>query len=151
MDQFCLKPVLFWAPELRWPKLYLDHKPCCPFHPGESSCVEHNGWSNYFRRVFDIDGISALTCRRYVCKEMRKENAGKGKRDEKTKCTFYGYDAAVVSQAPAYVQAYWRQHGFCLTHKGGIRWKMIDDFRAQLAHGMSGLGFHKSVVEKYKQ
>lgn len=82
---------------------------------------------------------------------MRKENARKTRREDKVKCTFYGYDAGVVLQAPAYVQAYWQQHGDCLTHRGDIWWKMIEDFRVQLVHGMSGLGFQKSIAEKYKQ
>jgi hypothetical protein len=91
-EDFACRPIMFWGPENRWHHLYTEGRPCCVFHPGEVSCVKHNGWSNYYRQVFDETGVTALTGREYICKTRQ---------DQKQNHVFYSYDAAVVSQAPA--------------------------------------------------
>ncbi len=151
-EDFACRPIMFWAPELQFPDFYPDKKPCCPFHPGETSCVIHNGWSNYYRRVYDENGVAALTGREYICKRQQqlKQQSRSSKKGE-TQCLFNSFDAAVVSQAPAYVQSYWRQHGYRLSKRSGIRWTLISQMRAQLAHGMSALGFVDALDERYHQ
>lgn len=115
---FACRPVMFWAPEHQFGQdFYPDNKPFCPFHPGETTCVMHNGWSGYFRRVYDKDGVTALTGREYLCLIRR---------EEKKPYTFYSYDSGVVAQAPPYVRSYWHNFGFRLTRKGGIRWILVD-------------------------
>lgn len=151
-EDFACRPVMFWAPELRFPDYYPNKKPCCPFHPGETSCVTHNGWSNYFRRVYDEKGVSALTGREYLCKRQQalKQQAPSSKKAD-IQYLFNSYDAAVISQAPSYIQSYWRQHGYCLSGSSGIRWTLISQMRLQLAHGMSALGFIDGLDECYHQ
>jgi len=107
-ENFACRPVMFWAPELRFPEFYPAGKPCCPYHPGETSCVVHNGWSNYYRHMFDEDGITALTGREYKCSIHMDERGTTAE----GKYIFYSYDAAVLCQAPAYIRAYWNENGF---------------------------------------
>jgi len=149
-EDFACRPVMFWAPELQFPQFYPDGKPCCPFHPGETNCVLNNGWSNYYRRVFDENGTVALTGRQYYCKrQLQKGRAASKAKPELS--AFYSYDAKVVSQAPAYIQSIWREHGFYLSSKGGISWTLIAGMRSQLAHGMSANGFVNILGERYHQ
>jgi hypothetical protein len=103
-EDFCLPDLVMWAPELRWPQMYPNGTPHCPFCKA-ASCVRHKGWENYFRRCYGPRGNVALQGKRYMC--------------ENTKKSFYSYDPDVMSQAPNYVQAFWRENGFHLTHKSG--------------------------------
>jgi hypothetical protein len=103
-EDFCLPDLVMWAPELRWPEMYANGTPNCPFCKG-STCVRHKGWENYFRRCYGPRCNTALQGKRYTC--------------ENTKKTFFSYDPGVMSQAPKYVQAFWRENGFHLTHKAG--------------------------------
>jgi hypothetical protein len=103
-EDFCLPDLVMWAPELRWPEMYPTGTPNCPFCKGPS-CVTHKGWENYFRRCYGPRCNVALQGKRYTC--------------ENTSKSFYSYDPDVMSQAPSYVQAFWRENGFHLTHKAG--------------------------------
>jgi hypothetical protein len=103
-EDFCLPDLVMWAPELRWPEMYPNGTPHCPFCKG-TSCVRHKGWESYFRRCYGPRCNVALQGKRYTC--------------ENTKKSFFSYDSGVMSQAPNYVQAFWRENGFHLTHKAG--------------------------------
>ena len=148
-EDFACRPVMFWAPELRFPDFYPTGKPCCPFHPGDTSCVVHNGWSNYYRRVLDDeDGVTALTGREYKCTIQTNK---KKKLEGKLHHVFYSYDAAVLCQAPAYVRAWWHKNGFVLSSRSGLRRTIIQRMRSELAHGMSASGFVNMLDEQYHQ
>jgi hypothetical protein len=45
-DFFALPDLMIWAPELRWEHLCPSGRPCCPFHPGQTDCVQHNGYAD---------------------------------------------------------------------------------------------------------
>ena len=55
-----------------------------------------------------------------------------------------------MDNAPDYVQGYWREHGFNLSHKCAISFKVLDQFLALLANGSGQSGFHKALLEDYK-
>ena len=153
-ELFACRPVLFWAPELRWKELYPDERPCCPYHPGETACVRHNGFSGYYRKVYDAQGITALTGREYICTKLEGEkgnNNNNNNNNSKAKYTFYSYDAGVISQAPLYVQSVWQQWGFRLTEKSGLSFKLLEEARSELTRGHSASGLVKTIEERYKQ
>jgi hypothetical protein len=106
-EDFALPDLMIWAPELRWEHLYPSGRPYCPFHPGQTDCVQHNGYADYPRRCYGPRGNVALQGKRYKCSVHEKE--------KEESYSFYSYDTAVLMQAPEYVQAYWRENGFvCL-------------------------------------
>jgi hypothetical protein len=143
-EDFALPSILVWAPELRWPHLYPEGRPFCAWHRGCTGCVAHLGYSTYTRRCYGPRGNEGLLGRRYKC--TARESAG-----EMQYC-FYNYDAEVLAQAPQYVQGYWRENGYCISEKqGSIKWMMIDEMRALLAHGSGASGYSKTVNECYKQ
>lgn len=106
-QDFALPDWLIWDPELRWPSRYPDGHSCCLFHPGKTSCVTLNGYTDYVRRCFGPRGNVALIGRRYLC-NIRKD-------EKKEPFTFVSYNPGVVNQAPDYVQGYWRENGFKLS------------------------------------
>jgi hypothetical protein len=142
-EDFALPDLMIWAPELRWEHLYPFGRPCCPFHPGETDCVQHNGYADYPQRCYGPRGNVALQGKRYKCSVQEKQK-------EET-YSFYSYDTAVLMQAPEYVKSYWRENGFCLSGGGGISWTLIDNMRALFANGAGAAGFVKTLKESYKQ
>jgi hypothetical protein len=142
-EDFALPDLMIWAPELRWEHLYPSGRPCCPFHPGQTDCVQHHGYADYPRRCYGPRGNVALQGKRYKCavREKQKEEP----------YTFYSYDTAVLIQAPEYVQAYWRENGFRLSGGGAVSWTLIDNMRALFANGAGASGFVKTLKESYKQ
>ena len=144
-EDFAVPPIMFFGPEDRWRDLCRpDYRPCCPFHPGKTDCVKHLGYSHYVRRAHSENQNDGLVGRRYYCETKKSEC-----RDETY--TFYSYDSAVLSQAPAYVQGWWRRHGYRMTSRGAIKWSLIDQMRSMLAYGLSALGFVKALTERHKQ
>jgi hypothetical protein len=131
-EDFALPDVMIWAPELRWPHLYMTGRPCCPFHPGQTDCVMHNGYADYPRRCYGPRGNVALQGKRYKCTVQEKLVTGE-------QYSFYSYDISVIVQAPEYVQAYWRENGFRLSGRGAVSWNMIDNMRALFANGTGAL------------
>jgi hypothetical protein len=103
-EDFSLPDLVMWAPELRWPQMHPNGTPHCPFCKA-TSCVKNKGWESHFRRCCGPRGDVALQGKRHVC--------------ENTKKSFCSYDPDVMSQAPNYVQAFWRENGHHLTHKSG--------------------------------
>ena len=63
---------------------------------------------------------------------------------------FLGMADEVISQAPDYVQAYWNEHGFILSHFGAVKWPIINQMRSLMAHGAGASGFSKSLMEMYR-
>ena len=142
-SDFAMPDLMILSPEERWPQLYPDGKPCCPFHPGFTDCVEHLGYSHYFRRCYGCRNNVALIGRRYKCTILEKRG------DQKY--TFFSYSAGVLNQAPAYVQGWWRDNGFRLSHRAGLSWQVVDQLRSLLANGSGVSGFYRSLLEGYKQ
>ena len=140
-EDFVCPPVMLWAPELQFPDWYPDQRPMCPYHRS-TQCVHHNGWTNYFRRCYDENSVTALIGREYLC----KNNQEKGQ-----PCVFYSYSGPVMALAPLHVQAQWRDYGFRITYRGAVRWKVIEQMKSQLAHGISANGFRDSIAERYSQ
>jgi hypothetical protein len=110
-EDFALPAFMLWAPENRWPDLYPEERPKCPFHKA-FNCVEHLGIGNHVRRCYGRNGNVALAKRRYKCtiRETTKEHP-------------YCFDSAqkeVMDNAPDYVQGYWREHGFNLSHRCAV-------------------------------
>ena len=103
-EDFCLPDLVMWAPELRWPEMCPNGTPHCPFCK-VTSCVRHKGWESYFRRCHGPRCNVALQGKRHTCESTRK--------------SFFSCDLGVMSQAPNYVQAFWRENGFHLTHRAG--------------------------------
>jgi hypothetical protein len=130
--------VMVWASELQWPHLYPNNRSRCCFH-GTADCVAHIGWSHYPRRCYGTNGDIALIGRRYRCK-LREAAVGENP------FTFYSYATAVLAAAPAYVQGYWRKHGFRITHRGAIAWEVVDRSRSLLANGAGASGMHSSLI-----
>lgn len=56
---FAFPDLMIWAPEMRFPDLYPDGRPCCPFH-NRTDCVEHLGWNDYIRRCYSERGNIGL-------------------------------------------------------------------------------------------
>jgi hypothetical protein len=114
-EDFALPALMVWAPELRWPDLYPDSKPMCPFHK-TTDCVEHKGIGDRVRRCFGHGRNVALARRRYICTCRMNANEHP-----------YCFDSAqqeVMDLAPDYVQGYWRENGFILSRK-------CDSYRGQ--------------------
>ena len=63
---------------------------------------------------------------------------------------FLGMADEVISQAPDYVQAYWNEHGFILSHRGAVKRPIINQMRSLMAHGAGASGFSKSLMEMYR-
>ena len=73
------------------------------------------------------------------------------RREEKVKpYNFLGTADEVIAQAPKFVQAYWNQNGFILSHRGAVHRSVINEMRSLLAHGAGASGFSKTVTEMYK-
>lgn len=126
-SDFAIPPIMFYGPEDRWRSFYWpEYKPCCPFHPGSTTCVRHLGYSSYVRRAYGEKQNEGLCGRRYYCKQKKGEKNGP--------YTFYSYDSAVLNQAPEYVQGWWRQHGYKLTARGAIKWTVVEQMRSALAY-----------------
>jgi hypothetical protein len=142
-EDFALPDLMIWAPELRWEHLYPSGRPCCPFHPGRTDCVQHNGYADYPRRCYGPRGNVALQGKRYKCSVREKQ--------KEEPYTFYSYDTAVLMQAPDYVKSYWRENGFRLSGGGAFSWTLIDNMRALFANGAGAAGFVKTLRESYKQ
>ena len=142
-EDFVLPDVMFWSPERRWPELYPAGRPCCPFHPGKTSCVEHLGWTAYPRRTYDHDHNIALFTTKYRCTENEQYSIHP--------YTFHGTAASVLCQAPRYVQAYWKQNGFRLTQRAAVKISILEEMRSLMANGSGAAGYHHSLVEKYKR
>ena len=141
-EDFSVPDLILWAPELRWPLLYPDGRPKCPFHH-QTSCVHHLGTAPYVRRCYGAHGNVGLAKRRYKCKIH--EDQGK-----KPYC-FDSTSKDVLNLAPEYVKGYWMEHGFFLSHKGGVSWRVINQLRALVANGSGVSGFQKSLTEAYKR
>ena len=138
---FALPSFMLWAPELRWPDLYPEGRPKCPFH-NHTSCVDHLGPAEYVRRCYGQRGNIGLAKRRYKCTIHERQGINP-----------YCFDSTskkVLDIAPDYVRGYWREHGFSLSHKGGISFQVLDQLRALLANGAGISGVRKSLVEAYK-
>ena len=141
-EDFCYPDLLIWAPELQFPEFYPSGRTKCKFHDSYD-CVEYKGWTTEPRHGYDMDGITAIWGRKCRCTVRHAAN-------EKP-FWFRGYDNEVVAKAPHYVQSVWRAEGFMITHRGAIRWKLVDSLRSALARGMGASGFHKSLAEAYKR
>lgn len=127
---------------MRWPALYPNERPQCCWH-GTIECVSHIGWSHYPRRCYARRGNVALFGRRYRC--TVREAA------RKAPFTFFSYATPVLKTAPAYVQGYWRNHGFRITHKASVAWEVVDSAHSLLANGAGAAGTHSRLIESYKQ
>jgi hypothetical protein len=145
---FALPNVMVWGPERRFPQLYPHERPACKFHAGNYSCVRHLGISHYPRRCYGARKTTAVYPFRYECEVRRKQNENTA---QKLTYTFHSTDPEVIAAAPPYVQAQWREHGFCLTFKGGVSYKLIDQGRALLANGAGASGFVRMIKESYQQ
>jgi hypothetical protein len=141
-EDFVLPDVMFWSPERRWPELYPAGHPCCPFHPGKTSCVEHLGWTAYPHRTYDHDRNIALFTTKYRCTENEQYSIHP--------YTFHGTAASVLCQAPRYVQAYWKQNGFRLTQRAAVKISILEEMWSLMANGSGAAGYHHSLIEKYK-
>ena len=141
-EDFCYPDLIIWAPELQFPDFYPNGRSKCKFHDSYD-CVEYKGWTTEPRHGYDMDGITAIWGRKCLCTICKEAN-------EKP-YWFRGYDNQVIAKAPHYVQSVWRAEGFMITHRGAIRWKLIDSLRSALARGMGASGFHKSLAEAYKR
>ena len=64
---------------------------------------------------------------------------------------FLGTADEVIAQAPKFVQAYWNQNGFILSHCGAVHRSVTNEMRSLLAHGAGASGFSKTVTEMYKE
>jgi hypothetical protein len=146
-EEFSLPDVMFWSPERRWPKQYPAGRPCCPFHPRQTDCVDHIGWTDYPRRAYARDRNVALFTTKYRCKKREKGTNGIMQHPY----TFHATAAGVLCQAPPYVQAQWKLHGFILTKKAAVQISVMDHMRSMLANGSGAAGFQRSIVETYKQ
>jgi hypothetical protein len=122
-EDFALPDPMIWAPELRWEHLCPCERPCCPFHPGQTGCVQHNGHADCPLR-YGPKGNVALQGKRCKCAVREKEKV--------EPCSFCSYNTAVLMQAPECVKASWRENGFCLSGLGGISWTLINNMRSLL-------------------
>ena len=143
-EDFALPNVMCWAPERRWPWLYEQDNflPRCPWHC-KSDCVERNSWTNYPRRCYEMRDNTALHTTKFKCQIREKAN--------EHPYSFHSHAPAVMCQAPDFVQAYWREHGYRMTHRGAVRWTVLDEMRAMIANGSGASGFHRALIEQYKQ
>ena len=133
--------ILFWGPELRWPGLYPKGRPNCPWHR-TWECVQHDGWTKYPRRCMEKNKNTALVTRKHHCTIRKAEGIHP--------YNFLGTADEVIAQAPAYVQAYWNEHGYVLSHRGAVSRSLVYEMRSLLAHGAGASGFSKTVKELYK-
>jgi hypothetical protein len=138
---FSRPAIMFWGPELRWPALYPKGRPNCPFHL-RSDCVVHDGWTFYPRRVAGESTNIALIARKHRCRIRQKEK-------EKPH-NFLSTADEVIAQAPDFIQAYWNEHGFILTHRGAVSHPLMNQMRSLLAHGAGTSGFCKTLAEMYR-
>ena len=138
---FSQPDIFFWAPELRWPWLYPHKRPMCPWHH-DWQCVRHDGWTFYPRRAIGDSTNIALLGRKHRCIVRCKA--------KEKPYNFLGMADEVISQAPDYVQAYWNEHGFILSHRGAVKRPIINQMRSLMAHGAGASGFSKSLMEMYR-
>ena len=64
-------------------------------------------------------GNTAIIARKYRC-AMRQNDGVKP-------YNFLGTASEVMSQAPHYVQAYWAENGYILSHRGAVKRPIIDN------------------------
>jgi hypothetical protein len=138
---FSRPDIFFWAPELRWPWLFPHKRPMCPWH-NDWQCVRHDGWTFYPRRAIGDSKNIALIGRKHRCIVRCKA--------KEKPYNFLGTADKVIAQAPEYVQAYWNEHGFILSHRGAVERSIINQMRSLMAHGAGASGFSKSLMEKYR-
>lgn len=142
-SDFVIPDVFLWSPETRWPYLYPEGRPCCPFHPGQTSCVVHKGFHHYARRCFSEKGNTAFIYRRYFCR-VRQEK-------EENPYSFKGIDPQVIEAAPVYVKGFWKQNGYIFTARDAVSIGLMHRMRSSLANGSGASGFRKTLIESYQR
>ena len=150
---FALPDIIIWDPTYRWPSFYEESngRPKCPYHSGSHSCVMRHGFTHHFRRCYMSDGNAALICRRYIC-TLNKDKYAESQNDSDSESyCFQETDAAVLAQAPPFVQAYWRQHGVYLSHRSAMAWTEVDKMISLMSNGLSSNGYANSLQESYVQ
>jgi hypothetical protein len=93
--------VTFWRPELKWPNMFPNGKPCCIWHKGKTSCVEHKSWRAAPRRVAGEHSTEYVWGASYECTIRRST----GNIDQQEKpYGFSSYNADAIAQMPPYVR-----------------------------------------------
>jgi hypothetical protein len=87
-------------------------------------------------------GITAIIARKYRCATQQKDGINP--------YNFLGTASEVISQAPHYVQAYWAENGYILSHRGAVKRPIINNMQALLAHGAGASGFSKTLQESQR-